>query len=113
MDIRDYERILDAIPATGIYVVREDNHEILYFNSQVQEMVPEVRRGMVCDKLWVNSCANCPLLNIGDKAENRSVSCDSSIGRAVDMVAKRILWQDEIPAFVISVTPHIDEVSHV
>lgn len=111
MDIRDYERILDSIPATGIYVVREDNHEILYFNSQIQEMVPNVRRGMVCDRLWASSCVNCPLLNIGDKAENRSVSCDSSSGKAMDMVAKRMLWQDEIPAFVISVTPHMDEVS--
>ena len=34
MDIRDYEKILDAIPNTGIYVIREDNHEILYFNER-------------------------------------------------------------------------------
>ena len=62
MDIKNYEKILDTIPETGIYVVREDNHEILYFNRRVQEMEPRARRGMTCDGLWVHYCANCPLL---------------------------------------------------
>ena len=37
MDIRDYEKILDAIPTAGVFVVREDNHEVLYFNSRIKE----------------------------------------------------------------------------
>ena len=89
MDIRDYERILDAIPATGIYVVREDNHEILYFNSQIREMVPEVRRGMVCDKLWVNSCANCPLLILEIK---RKIVRSAA---TVPLAGQWIWWQKE------------------
>lgn len=113
MDIKNYEKILDSIPETGIYVVREDNHEILYFNRRIQEMEPMVRRGMTCDGLWVHSCANCPLLTMGDKEENRAVSYDGPVGKAVDLVAKKIMWGDEIPAVLVTVAPHMDEVSPV
>ena len=113
MDIRDYEKILDSVPEVGIYAVREDTCEILYFNSRIQEMAPKVRKGKYCDNLWFSSCANCPLLTIGDKEESRTVSCDGPGGKAVDIVAKRILWEDSVPAFLITVTPHVDEVSAI
>ncbi len=32
MEKREYETILDALQTTAIYVIREDNHEILYYN---------------------------------------------------------------------------------
>ena len=51
MDSRDYEKILDSIPGAGIYVVREDNHEILYYNSRMKQMVPKVQKGIACDRL--------------------------------------------------------------
>lgn len=113
MDIKNYEKILDTIPETGIYVVREDNHEILYFNRRIQEMEPGVRRGMTCDGLWVHSCTNCPLLTMGDREENRAVSYNSPVGKAVDLVAKRITWENKIPAFLVTMTPHMDEVGPV
>ncbi len=72
MGSKEYEKILDAIPNTGIYVIREDNHEILYFNKRIKKMAPNVKKGMTCDRLWKNSCSNCPLLNIGDKQESQS-----------------------------------------
>lgn len=113
MDIRDYEKILDSIPEAGIHVVREDNHEVLYFNKRAQEIVPLMRKGAPCDKLRGGFCEDCPLRTIGDKEESRAVSCDGPTGRAVDIVAKRILWEESIPAFVITVTPHRDATSPV
>ena len=113
MDIRDYEKILDSIPQAGVYVIREENHEILYFNSRIRQMVPRVEKGMICDRMWTYSCANCPLQSIGDKEESRTVSCEGPVGRAMDITAKRILWEDKIPAFVITMTPHKDEVSSI
>ncbi|HBA46325.1 MAG TPA: hypothetical protein DCZ91_00690 [Lachnospiraceae bacterium] len=113
MDIRDYEKILDSIPEAGIHVVREDTHEVLYFNKRAQEIVPLMRKGASCDKLRGSFCEDCPLRTIGDKEESRSVSCDVPTGRAVDIVAKRISWGESVPAFVITVTPHRDETSPV
>ena len=31
------------MPETGVYVIREEDHGILYFNRRVQEVSPEVR----------------------------------------------------------------------
>lgn len=112
MDGRDYEKILDAIPGAAVFVIREDNHTVLYYNSQVKKAVPGVRRGAVCYDLQMGSCAVCPLLDIGDGTRGQSVSCDSPFGQTVDIVATRTMWEDTIPAFVITVTPHMEDVSH-
>ena len=37
MKADDYRGILDALPFTGVYVVREDNHELLYFNKRIRD----------------------------------------------------------------------------
>lgn len=113
MDIRDYKKVLDAITTSAVYVIREDDHRILYFNKQVQEATPDVHTGVCCHELWKECCNNCPLLTIGDKEESRSVSNGSFFGDVVDIAAARILWADSIPAFIITVSPHKETVSGV
>lgn len=112
METRDYENILDSLEMTGIYVIREDNHQILYFNKRVKEVAPDIQLGMVCHELWAGSCSNCPLLTIGNRKESRSINYDDPFGKVVDIVATRIMWQDEIPAFSVAVTPHADVASY-
>ena len=34
LEIKDYEEILNAIPDTGIYVIREDDRSLLYYNKR-------------------------------------------------------------------------------
>lgn len=113
MDIRDYKKILDAITTSAVYVIREDDHEILYYNKRVKEVTPNVRVGVCCHELWKECCANCPILTIGDKEESRSVSNGSLFGDVVDIAASRILWADQIPAFIITVSPRKETVSGV
>ncbi|MCM1162132.1 MAG: ATP-binding protein [Roseburia sp.] len=112
MDVRNYEKILDAMQMTGIYVVREDNHEILYYNKQMKEVSPNTQAGKICHEVWGGSCANCPLLTIGDNDESRSISYDDFFGRVMDIAATRMLWEDRIPAFMITVTPHLEASSY-
>lgn len=111
MDSKDYNSILDSLPTTGVYVIREDNHQILYFNKYVKELTPHIEVGMVCHELWKSACENCPLINIKGNASNRSVHYDGPFGKAVDIAASRTMWQDRIPAFIITITPHTDTVS--
>lgn len=113
MNIQDYISILDAIPMTGIYVIREDDHEILYFNKRVKEVAPNIQIGMICHEIWAGTCDNCPLRHIGDRMESRSINYDDPFGSAVDIMATRILWEDSIPAFVITITPHVESSIHV
>ena len=108
MESKDYEIILNSMPETGIYVIRQDNHSLLYFNKRVQTVSPEVRLGMTCHEVWAGSCINCPLLTIEGRQEGRSLGYNATFGGVVDMVATRMLWKDAIPAFVVSVTPRIE-----
>ncbi|XCP83517.1 response regulator [Roseburia hominis] len=112
MKSKDYELVLDALDTTAIYVISEERHEILYYNQRVKNVAPNVEKGMVCHKLWAGKCDNCPLNGIGDKKKNSVTNYNDPFGKAVDIVANRILWKDTIPAFVISITPHQESASY-
>ncbi|MCM1179285.1 MAG: response regulator [Clostridium sp.] len=99
------ELILDSLRTTGIYVIREDNHEVLYYNKRMKEIVPGIKEGMVCHELWNGRCLNCPLPDIGDKKEAHCVHYEEPSGKAVEITATRILWEDEVPAFMIETMP--------
>ncbi|MCI8800521.1 hypothetical protein [Acetatifactor muris] len=107
MNSRDYEKILNAMPETGVYVIQEEDHSILYFNKRVQQVCPDIQRSRVCHEVWGGSCKNCPLLTIKSRQESRSISYNALFGGVVDIIATRTLWEDTIPAFVITVTPRI------
>ncbi len=113
MKTREYELILDSLQRTAVYVIREDNHKILYYNKRVREVAPNIEKGMICHELWKGTCDNCPLLYIGDKKEARSVNYDDPFGKAVEIAATRIMWEETVPAFMIAVTPYAEVANHV
>ena len=108
MESRDYEQILSAMPETGVYVIREQDHGLLYFNKRVREVSPEVELGMACHDVWAGSCSCCPLRTIGNGTESRAVSYNDPFGGVVDITATRTRWKGEIPAFVVTVAPRTD-----
>lgn len=112
MQIQDYKLILDSLHTIGVYVIREDNHQLLYFNNRVQEVASHIELGMVCSEAWGGSCGNCPLHYIEGKEEAHSTNFNDAFGEVVDITAARILWKGETPAFVITVSPHTETVSH-
>lgn len=112
MNIKEYEKILRSIPSTGIFIIREDDHTILHYNERVREVAPHIKKGMPCQKLGSHSCANCPLLTIGDKQENQTINYNNIFGEMVDIIAVRTLWEDKIPAFIIMVAPHTQSISN-
>ncbi|MDO4339372.1 MAG: response regulator [Eubacteriales bacterium] len=109
MKISDYEAILDSMQKTGVYVIREDNHGILYFNRRVKEVAPNIKKGMICHELWAGTCSNCPLLTIGNQRFSKAVNYKDPFGSVVDINASRTMWEGTIPAFIITVTPHEEE----
>lgn len=108
MESRDYEKILDAMQCAGVYVIKADSREILYCNQRVREAMPGMRPGVICEEAACGACGSCPLLTIGDRAESRAIGYHDAFGGVVDITASRTLWEDRIPAFVISVSPHQD-----
>lgn len=112
MNIQNYEKIIHSIPSTGIFIIREDNHTILHYNERIREASPHIKKGMPCHKLGCHSCASCPLLTIGDKQENHTLSYNNPFGEMVDITAVRTVWENTIPAFIIMVTPHSQTISN-
>lgn len=113
MKTKEYELILNSLQRTAVYVIREDDHKILYYNKRVREVAPNIEKGMICHEVWKGTCDNCPLLYIGDKNEARSVNYDDPFGKEVEISATRILWEETIPAFMITVTPHAEGANHI
>lgn len=99
-------KIMDALSETAIYVIEQDTYKLLYFNRRVKEVSPEVELGKKCYKIWEGSCENCPILTIGDKKSHHTIHYNDPFGEVVDITADRVLWNDEIPAYVITVVPH-------
>lgn len=112
MESKDYESILNSMPETGIYIIREDDHSLLYFNERVQTVSPQIRLGMTCHDIWTGSCINCPMLTIKDRQQERSLSYNDAFGGVVDIVATKLLWKGEVPAFIVAVTPRMEDAGY-
>ena len=101
--------ILNAMPETGVYVIREEDHGLLYFNNRAKEVSRNARLGAACHEVWTGSCSCCPLLAMEDgRTTGRSISYNEAYGGIVDIAAARLLWGGETPAFVITVDPRVD-----
>ncbi|WP_195269731.1 PAS domain-containing hybrid sensor histidine kinase/response regulator [Eubacterium sp. 1001713B170207_170306_E7] len=101
------ESILNNLGGTAIYVIRQDDHRILYFNDRVKEVTPNARVGSVCHELWAGTCGNCPLPGLEGKDRNNTINYDDPFGEVVDISASKMMWEDKIPAVLVSVTPHV------
>lgn len=110
--VNNYKNILDSVVSIGIYVITESEHKILYFNNRVKEVAPKIKLGDVCHEVWDGYCENCPLHKIGGKSHASAISYDDPFGKEVDIIASRILWDNEIPAFLICVYPRFESESN-
>lgn len=99
--------ILDSLGEAAVYVVREDNHQILYYNQKFKSVIPQAEEGLICHELRPGVCRNCPLNNMDGKERNITVSYDNPFGKLVSIQAVRMKWgKEQIPAFTVCVIPH-------
>lgn len=108
LESRDYERVLNAMPGVGVYVIRASDHGLLYVNKRAQEVSHGATLGRSCHEAWTGACSCCPLLSIEGRQESAAVSYNEAYGGVVDLTAARILWEGEMPAFVVTVAPRLD-----
>lgn len=103
----DYKIMLDSLVTIGVYVIKESDHRILFYNKRVKEVSPNLKIGDICHEIWDGYCENCPLHVIGEKPYARTISYDDPFGKIVDITATRMLWKNKVPAFLIRVYPRI------
>lgn len=107
MSMQDLGNLLDALAETSVYVIEESTHKILYFNKICGEMSKgRAAIGKKCHEIWPEVCGNCPLNGLEKQSFHRSVCYNPLQKTMVDLTANRIVWQETIPAVVLTVSPH-------
>lgn len=103
MKIKDCEKLLNLLPMTGVYVIREDTHQILYFNERIKAAVPDIETGAVRHELWVNPDSG--VLYPGKKGKNagKEIDCGRPFDAADKITAVRVMWEESIPASAVTV----------
>lgn len=97
MEIKDYEMLLDSPQMAGVCVIGEGNHEVLYFNQRMKEIVPDIQVGMTLHELW----QGCPFRDMCDKKEERIVYERTSLGVPLEITVRKMPWEDT-PALAIT-----------
>lgn len=100
MEISDYELLLDSLQMAGVYVIRKDNHQILYFNQWMKKTVPDLVLGAVRHELWAD------MLPEGrTEMKNENINDAHPWKGTVRIEAADVLWEKKIPASVVTVIP--------
>lgn len=103
---KNLETILNNLNGTALYVIRQSDHRILYFNDLVRKAIPHIRHGDVCRNAWKRNCTRCPLHHIGETGTYEADRYAPVFGGdAVDVTAIAIQWGEE-DAYLISLAPH-------
>ncbi|HBA68961.1 MAG TPA: hypothetical protein DCZ40_06350, partial [Lachnospiraceae bacterium] len=103
MKIKDCEKLLNLLPMTGVYVIREDTHQILYFNERIKEAVPDIEIGAVRHELWVNPDSG--VLYPGERGQNagKETDCGRPFDATDKITAVRMMWEESISASAVTV----------
>lgn len=107
MNVNSIEFILNHLGNAAVYVVSMDSHHILYFNQIIAQLCPQIRLGLSCHQIWNDDCRYCPVKKLESEDTFSMVKYDSHFGEVVDVTATKIIWDDHIPAALISITPHL------
>ena len=104
-----FAAILDAMPKTCVYVIRESDHAILYANKRAYEILPNVVLNQTCPGREAGLCSVCMLPAVNGKDTFRAVGYNARCDDLADVTSARILWEDGTPAYVITVDPYSDQ----
>ncbi|NMP36714.1 MAG: sensor domain-containing diguanylate cyclase [Clostridiales bacterium] len=100
--------LFDSLPDTGIFVVSEREHKILFFNSFAVSAVPSLHQGALCEEIFgCRCCDRCPLTGTDEAECGKFVSFSSPIASPADVTISKIMWDDSIPAYLFVFSKHI------
>ncbi|EEO27915.2 response regulator [Oxalobacter paraformigenes] len=103
---KNLETILNNLNGTALYVIRQSDRRILYFNDLVRKAIPHIRHGDICQDAWQRNCARCPLQHIGKTGTYETDRYAPVFGEpTLDVTAISMQWEEE-DAYLISLAPH-------
>lgn len=107
--ISQLERVLDSMTGASIFVTAEESHEILYVNERIKKIKHSIKPGDICEEVWKCGRMHCPACDMEGKDSRVITSYDMPFGKFVDISAVKVMWEDRIPAYVVSVCSHAIE----
>lgn len=99
-------KMLNALPDTGVHVIRQDTHEVVYYNRFIKEISPKLEIGRKCCDVWDKNCVECPIREMEDKESYYKLLNNSQFGRMMDVTVTRSEWDDNVPVYVFTVSPY-------
>ncbi|MBR6673407.1 MAG: bifunctional diguanylate cyclase/phosphodiesterase, partial [Mailhella sp.] len=99
-------KLLSSMGNIGVYVIKKHSHELLFANEVMKNVTPHIAEGMLCHELWTSHCSNCPLMKLRDGAGTSRIDNSATFGCALRLHAREILWDDAIPAYVVTLIPY-------
>lgn len=105
----DAINILESMNRIAMYVIRESDHRILYFNKAFARYVPNINLGDKCHEIWPGSCEHCPLPHLETTDSVRKITYGDSFGREVEVYGTKIMWKHKVPAVLIGVYPRLQD----
>ena len=99
------KELLSLLPGVGLCVIKKQNHELLFFNDIMKEMTPHIAEGMLCHELWTSHCSSCPLMMASRDKASASTTRSDVFGCSVRLTAREVLWDNSIPAFLVTLIP--------
>lgn len=110
-EMSQLEQVLDNITGTSVFVTAKDSNEILYVNKRIKKIRPGIKPGDICEKVWKCDHKNCPACSMEGQTSRMVTNYDMPFGKFVDISATEIMWEDRIPAYLVSVSNHLlDEI---
>ncbi len=101
----DFRKMIDTFPNIALYVIERTTHKVLYFNRRFREICPTICLGMSCRNLMFGPCQNCIVDTMGEQAMAHTIFYSSFYGDEMEITATKIMWEDKIPAVMISLWP--------
>lgn len=101
----DFRNLFDVMPNVAVYVIERGSHRVLYYNRRFREICPHVRVGMSCRDLVFGPCQNCVVDTMGEQSLGHTIFFSDVFGDEVEITATQFLWQNTVPAVVVSSWP--------
>lgn len=112
MEYTSYTAILDAMAKTGVYVVEEGSHRLLYLNKRAREVSPEAAPDGPCPEDLTELCRCCLPPAAEELQDGARVGYSARWGGMVDVSIARIPWEGQTSAIMISVELRMDAVGY-
>lgn len=112
LEYTSYTAILDAMKKTGVYVVEEGSHRLLYLNKRAREVSPEAALNGPCPADLTGLCSRCLPPVTDELQEGDRIGYSARWGGVVNVSISKIPWEGQVPAIMISVELRMDAVGY-